>query len=223
MSSVKDRLRTYIESKKMTVRDFERSAGLSNGYVGSIRKSIGPDSLDKIIEQHPEINRDWLLFGEGDMLVKSELDEEEEPLTPENAIRYYPSIPITASHLEDIPGPSYDDMQYQLMRISGWENCVAFPAVGDSMYPRISNGDTVVLREWTESYLSNGDIYLVITRNGDRTIKYLTHTSTDDEGKKHFTATSANPDQQRFAPFDIVGDDIVRLFVVLGCIKKFKM
>lgn len=145
-----------------------------------------------------------------------------EKLTPKNAVRYYPDIPITASHIEDMPNPSYDDMQYQLLSVPGFEGCVAFPAVGDSMYPRISNGDIVVFREWQESYISNGEIYLIITRLGDRTIKYLTQI-TDEDGGKHYLCRSANPDQEKYAPFEIDGDDIVRLYVVYGCIKKFRL
>lgn len=149
-------------------------------------------------------------------------DPTPEKMTPENAVRYYPDIPITASHIEDMPNPSYDDMQYQLLSVPGFEGCVAFPAVGDSMYPRISNGDIVVFKEWQESYVSNGEIYLIITRLGDRTIKYLTQI-TDDDGGRHYLCRSANPDQEKYAPFEIDGDDIVRLYVVYGCIKKFRM
>ena len=145
-----------------------------------------------------------------------------EELTQKNAVRYYPNIPITASHIEDMPNPSYEDMQYQLLSVPGFEGCVAYPAVGDSMYPRISNGDIVVFREWQESYISNGEIYLIITRLGDRTIKYLTQI-TDEDGGKHYLCRSANPDQEKYAPFEIDGDDIVRLYVVYGCIKKFRM
>ena len=90
------------------------------------------------------------------------------------------------------------------------------------MYPRISNGDIVVFREWQENYISNGEIYLIITRLGDRTIKYLTQ-RTDEDGGKHYLCRSANPDQEKYAPFEIDGDDIVRLFAVCGCIKKFRM
>ena len=152
----------------------------------------------------------------------NEPDPTSEKLTPKNAVRYYPDIPITASHIEDMPNPSYDDMQYQLLSVPGFEGCVAFPAVGDSMYPRISNGDIVVFKEWQESYVSNGEIYLIITRLGDRTIKYLTQ-MTDEDGGKHYLCRSANPDQEKYAPFEIDGDDIVRLYVVYGCIKKFRM
>lgn len=190
-------------------------------------KAISYEIADKITSSFTTISRDWLLNGDGSMLIDDKQGvhlptPSPEKLTPKNAVRYYPDIPITASHIEDMPNPSYDDMQYQLLSVPGFEGCVAFPAVGDSMYPRISNGDIVVFKEWQESYVSNGEIYLIITRLGDRTIKYLTQI-TDEDGGKHYLCRSANPDQEKYAPFEIDGDDIVRLYVVYGCIKKFRM
>lgn len=188
-------------------------------------KDISFDVADKLANAVPNLNREWLLTGEGDMLLDEsgpQGRELEQEVDPNKGVRYYPNIPITASHIEDMPEPSHDDLQYQLMRIPGFEGCVAYPAVGDSMYPRISNGDVVVFKEWKESYISNGEIYLIITRNGDRTIKYLTLVRTEDD-KKYYQCRSANPDQDRFAPFEIDGDEIVRLYIVYGCVKKFKM
>ena len=41
---------------------------MSNGYVANIRKGIGVDKLLNIAQQFPELNRDWLLYGEGEMI-----------------------------------------------------------------------------------------------------------------------------------------------------------
>jgi hypothetical protein len=41
---------------------------MSNGYVANIRKGIGEDYLLNIAQQFPQLNRAWLLFGEGEML-----------------------------------------------------------------------------------------------------------------------------------------------------------
>ena len=222
---MKDRLLEFIAYLGVSNYAFEKAVGLSNGYVRSLNGAIGADKLLDICRAYPQLSRDWLLTGVGDMVVNpgsSETGISNEELTPKTAVRYYPNIPITASHIEDMPNPSDDDMECQYLTIPGFEGCVAFPAVGDSMYPRISNGDIVVFREWQESYISNGEIYLIITRLGDRTIKYLTQI-TDEDGGKHYLCRSANPDQEKYAPFEIDGDDIVRLFAVCGCIKKFRM
>lgn len=66
--SVRDRLKSYIKSLNISVRQFERDCGLCNAYVNSIRQGIQPDSLKKIVEKYPTLNVEWLLTGEGTML-----------------------------------------------------------------------------------------------------------------------------------------------------------
>lgn len=67
-SAVKQRLVQFIKSMHLTQRAFEIRCGMSNGYVANIRKGIGEDYLLNIAQQFPELNRAWLLFGEGEML-----------------------------------------------------------------------------------------------------------------------------------------------------------
>ena len=67
-SAVKQRLVQFIKSMHMTQRAFEIRCGMSNGYIANIRKGIGEDYLLNIAQQFPQLNRAWLLFGEGEML-----------------------------------------------------------------------------------------------------------------------------------------------------------
>lgn len=69
--SVKERIKKFIQTQKITVIEFERSISASNGYINSIHKSIGIDKLNDIIEKYPNLNIEWLLSGNGEML-KSE-------------------------------------------------------------------------------------------------------------------------------------------------------
>lgn len=64
---VKDRVKAYCESEKITISSFERSIGVANGYVNSISRSIGIDKLTTIVEKYPNLNLEWLLVGKGDM------------------------------------------------------------------------------------------------------------------------------------------------------------
>ena len=67
--SVKDRLKSFIESKKSTISAFEQSINASNGYVNSIYKSIGLDKLLSIVEKYLDLNLNWLISEEGSMLL----------------------------------------------------------------------------------------------------------------------------------------------------------
>lgn len=67
-STVKQRLVQFIKMMHLTQKAFEERCGMGNGYVNSIRKGIGPEKMQDIIRAFPELNRTWLLFGEGEML-----------------------------------------------------------------------------------------------------------------------------------------------------------
>lgn len=73
-TSVKQRLEQFIKYRKLTTRQFELNVGLSNGYDRNIRKSITQDKLEQITHTYPELSKEWLIFGEGDM-VKCYFDE----------------------------------------------------------------------------------------------------------------------------------------------------
>ena len=67
----------FLEHKNISQKRFEEMCGLSNGYVNNIRKSIKLDTYKEKIEPiFPELNKKWLLLGEGEMLIE---DDEEEP------------------------------------------------------------------------------------------------------------------------------------------------
>ncbi|MCL2597272.1 MAG: XRE family transcriptional regulator [Paludibacter sp.] len=66
-NSVKQRLKDYLCFKKININFFENAIGVSNGYVGSMRKSIQPDKLESIALKFPDLNITWLLTGIGEM------------------------------------------------------------------------------------------------------------------------------------------------------------
>lgn len=72
--SVKERIKKFIQTQKITVIEFERSINASNGYVNSIHKSIGIDKLNDILEKYPNLNIEWLLSGKGEMIKKDYID-----------------------------------------------------------------------------------------------------------------------------------------------------
>ncbi|MDF3076173.1 MAG: hypothetical protein K0S09_62 [Sphingobacteriaceae bacterium] len=72
--TLKDRLKAIAEHYELDVRGFEKSADLSNGYVNNAGNTLRPASLDKILEKYPEINKVWLITGEGKMLANPRLE-----------------------------------------------------------------------------------------------------------------------------------------------------
>lgn len=76
--TVKERLKEFINYIGIGQTKFEANCGLSNGYVNNIRVSIQPKTLQKIALSYPDLNRAWLLTGEGEMIVDNQhLNKEE--------------------------------------------------------------------------------------------------------------------------------------------------
>ncbi len=66
--TVKERTIKFIKHLGIPVRQFEREAKLSYGYVSNMRVSIQPNKLTNISKRFPQLNTGWLLTGEGEML-----------------------------------------------------------------------------------------------------------------------------------------------------------
>lgn len=75
-NSIKQRTLDFIKYKGIKMKTFEQICGLSSGYVTSMRKGFGPDKLNNVLNAYPELNRDWLLYGEGEMLNSGSEQEE---------------------------------------------------------------------------------------------------------------------------------------------------
>lgn len=77
-SSVKERLLKYIETKHLNASQFLDMTGLSKTYISNMRQGIKPSTFDNnIAPAFPDLNKAWLLYGEGEMeyIKNSETEE----------------------------------------------------------------------------------------------------------------------------------------------------
>lgn len=74
--NIRERIILFCNTVGITKTEFERRAGLSNGYTNSVRRGVG-NKLPQILAAFPQLNKNWLLFEEGDMLksIKDENDK----------------------------------------------------------------------------------------------------------------------------------------------------
>lgn len=70
-STVKERLVSFINHIGITQAAFQRKCNLSAGYINNMVNSIGAAKLESILSEYPQLNRRWLLTGEGQMLNNS--------------------------------------------------------------------------------------------------------------------------------------------------------
>jgi hypothetical protein len=65
------RVYEYMAYKQIKPSRFEKVNGFSNGYLGTQRKrkgNLGEDVVIRIVRNYPEINIEWLMLGNGQML-----------------------------------------------------------------------------------------------------------------------------------------------------------
>lgn len=81
MSDVAMRLKQYLKSVGLSVRQFEQKCEFANGWVGNIKEQIRIQALVTIGFHYPDLNLNWLLLGHGQMLNEG-YRPEDLPTTP---------------------------------------------------------------------------------------------------------------------------------------------
>lgn len=212
-TSVKQRLIQFVKYKGISQRKFESTIGVSNGFINNISKSIGAEKMQRIESAFPEINKIWLLTGEGDMLNNTTTDSSQTHgniNTLQNTIKYYPNVNGSMGGVQFLDDPN--EMVCDIT-IPGYSDCkFAINAYGDSMYPLIKSGQIILMSEWSESFIDWGRIYLVVTKSGYRVIKRLYPGASDTT----ITCKSENPETN--PPFEIEKSDINKVYLVKGWI-----
>ncbi|GEM_PF-608366 len=71
--TIKDRIETFIEHQGIRRSTFEKSCGFSNGYTRNLKENPSASKIEDILNAYPELNRIWLMTGEGEMLKDSSM------------------------------------------------------------------------------------------------------------------------------------------------------
>lgn len=204
----KDRLKIAIDNKGVTPyaigRDTEISKVSIRNYLNGTKPSI--DNLN-ILSDYLGVSAEWLLTGK-DSLPDNNIKVDKEIKNKITAIKYYPSVSGSMGGVEFLDSPNENSVD---MIVPGFSECrFAINAYGDSMYPVIKSGQIVLLMEWKERFIEWGRIYLVVTKSGYRTIKYL------KPSKENDSISCESENKENNPPFDIKKEDILKLFLVKG-------
>ena len=166
-----ERLYEYFDFKRIKVAQFERKSGIGNGYFGKQRAKnadIGSTILQKVIENCPDLNSEWLIKGVGNMLL-IENKPNEESVCCKNTL---PLIPIEAI-AGFVPGVDFDGVVLkncesylvpEFVRI-GAEFMIRVS--GESMVPTYRNGDILACRKIEQIlFFQWGKVYILDTSQG---------------------------------------------------------
>ena len=217
---MKERIMEFVRYKGIPVSTFEQLCGLSNAYVKNISKGVGADKLEKILNAFPELNRTWLLTGEGSMLRNNNNEAYEAYETYENNEtndHTLPLIPIAAVagfNGLDIPGiPLAQCPQYSIPDFIEQKAEYLIRVSGSSMYPKYSSGDILACRRIQEiTFIQWGKIYVIDSQQGAM-VKRLFEIPDNPE---QILCQSDNP---KYPPFKLPKSEIRSLSIVVGVIR----
>lgn len=222
VASLRDRILKYCEFKGITINAFEVRIGLDDDFFNDLSKTIHFFIIKKILYYYPDLNREWLLTGEGDMLNTEQspsllpitdkviADNDGNNQSPLHIIKYYPNVNGSMGGVQFLDDP---DETVCDITIPGYSDCkFAINAYGDSMYPLIKSGQIILMSEWLESFIDWGRIYLVVTKSGYRVIKRLY------PGTSNATIICKSENSETNPPFEIEMDDVLKIYLVKGWI-----
>ncbi|KIO52921.1 S24 family peptidase [Flavobacterium hibernum] len=200
------RIKRYIDFRGIRVSVLEREVGMSNGSFASQlknNKTIGVDKLENILKIYGDINVEWLLTGNGNMLKEVVLeynDPKVHQLKEEIAI--IENIPVynvqTVDGIVDLFGDNNSQVPVDYIKVSKIDKYDgALYIIGDSMYPLLKSGDIVVYKKINnlQNNIIWGEMYLVYVNNDDNEF-FFTRFLKKSERESYVQFVSQNPDHQ---------------------------
>ena len=215
---VVERLLNYFN---LTMSAIEKRLGISNGTLGKYKRGAisTPFSLITGLKLN-DLNPDYFLTGEGSPKIGSDAVEAA-PAAVECDESKPNRIPF---YFFDVMG-SFDSEEALMntkptcyFELPGFTGCLAaFPVFGDSMKPKILNGDIVVISEKVpEEKILWGETYLVVT-DAWRVIK----TVHPGETEEFLVLRSINPNYE--GDTAVNKNEIKGLYLVKGKVSKFSV
>lgn len=209
----------YLKNKGVikTQKELGNKMGYSNesafSQVINGKQNIPKDFMDKLKVLLPELNENWLLTGEGEMLDEAEKKESDNNCNESNCeeVTYVPLVPVASK------GGDIDECTSSI-RLADCEKIlsptpnaeIAITIRGDSMYPKYPNGTIAFIKEIdADLFIEWGRVYVLNTTNGS-----VTKVLTPSEKEGYIRCESINPDR-KFAPFDVPMKSIKGIYKIL--------
>ena len=213
ITTVKGRLMTYLKHKRISQVEFCNAIGVASTYIAVIRKSIPSDKVNRIVAHYPDLNRDWLLYGEGEMLLKGKPDAKEVlhsagylvPLLPVNA--FAGNISAWSQAVRDI------DCEKVVSPIQGVDFAIRIS--GDSMEPDFKDASLILIKKIDDnSFIPWGHPMIIDTTNG----VFFKNVYPSEKGENYIEARSIN---HKYPPLTIPLDSTFGLYRLVGNLNTF--
>lgn len=224
MAGLKERLFYFIEYKGLTVQSFEKTVGLSNGAVSKMGDNTRRSTIDKISNFFCDLNKNWLLTGEGEMLIGEyptgnditihKRDTGKKVNVKSEYITYLLPMSAMGGSLTGFASPSVFLKDCETI-ISPIENVdFAITVYGDSMSPEYPSGSRILIKKINPNiFIDWGKTYVLDTPNG--VIVKEVHECREKKG--YIKCHSINPDP-KFSDFDVPLSEVYGMYRVLMCL-----
>lgn len=214
----KDRILEFLISRKISKNKFYSETGIANSTLDK-KSGITGDTIKKIHIAYPEINLEWLISGEGDMIKSSSVTLNNDSKSIRDLYATIMNINpesiseknfVTEATLEFVPifSPNKSRPLHGYLSIPKLNSCDGAGYVKtDSMYPFIKPGDIVCFKlPNNTNQIFWGEMYIIHMRiDGEEylTIKYLEKSQL---GEDYVCLVSYN---QKYGKRDILLRDIL--------------
>lgn len=220
---MKERIMEFVRYKGIPVSLFEQMCGLSNAYVKNISKGIGADKLEKILKAFPDLNREWLLTGEGEMLKQDAHATTQATISTRKRIPLYADVTSIGGLNDSIA--EVDSIEHQVAEwidAGDWfpEATAAIRHYGDSMVEYPAGSILVLKRVYDMRLLLNGRNYVIETTEY-RVTKQLQYDADNDYLTAYSTNRETYPDGRLVhSPIRIPLETIRHIDLIVGCVQK---
>lgn len=232
-----DIINQVLEYAKMNPAQFARHIGLKRAQnIYDIQKKenvgISKDVAEKIVKEFPEINKGYLLTGEGEMIInpkdpywkqlqkkKIQDDYKEIPVYGDNKVLATPELNESQS--------LYQPTEYRKVSRSMFEDAAAImPVYGSSMMPMYPPGCEVALIPDNASFFVWGDVYALEIKGSEIPLLKRVYPGRDEDRIKLVSDNNmrhSEGDMQGelyYPALEIHLEEIIRKWAVIGDQKR---
>ena len=210
MGSVKERLVEFYNTLGISKREFERTIGAANGYIDKLKHAPTNEKMESILLHYPQLNKIWLLTGEGQMLNYQDDDR------PRTAERGSPCFDLATIQGGSAQGTGMEQLMAKdaigMMSVPGMPVGEGIPYIkvrGSSMVNRrdpahsIPEGAWIGIRPSQSSAIRWGEVYAIMTTDGPVVKKVM-----PSEHEGYITCVSFN-EEDGYLPYELPTAEII--------------
>lgn len=209
-SPIKQKILLYLTKKGVSEYEFYKKSGITRGILAQ-NNGISEENLARFLAYAPEVNEQWLLTGNGEMIKGDKREVAHQAENPKEGI---PLIPFSAMAGALTGEQSVLEYECERYVVPAFHNAdFLMPVKGNSMTPTYISGDIVACQRvpMTDIFFQWNKPYVLDTAQG-AIIKRIKPGSDKD----HVLIVS---DNKEYDPFELPYKDIYAVALVIGLIR----